>query len=351
MSRWTLRLAALAVAYTAMSMGALAQVNIPREARAGESHLSNLRQLTDEGTQAEAYFSRDGKWITFQSTRGDHPCDLQYVMRVDGTGLRRVSPAGGKSTCGWFLKDGKRLFFGSTHAQGDACPQRPDPSKGYVWGLDPFDLYTVARDGSDLRRLTSYGVYTTEGILSPDGKRIVFTSLKDGDLDIYTMSVDGTDVRRLTSAPGYDGGPWWSPDGKRIVYRAYHPTDPAELEDYRTLLAQRVIRPNKMELWLMNADGSEQRQVTHLGGANFGPSWTPDGKRIIFSSNHKNPRSANFDLYLVAPDGTGLTQLTNDEGFDGFPMFSPNGKKLIWGSGRYAKGERSVNLFVADWRP
>jgi len=351
MRHWVMSLVVAATGCAALSPSALAQVNIPREARAGESHLVNLRQLTDEGTQAEAYFSRDGKWITFQSTRGDHPCDLQYVMQVDGTGLRRVSPAGGKSTCGWFLKDGKRLFFASTHAQGDACPPRPDPSKGYVWGIDPFDFYTVARDGSDLRRLTSYGVYTAEGTLSPDGKRIVFTSLKDGDLDIYTMSVDGTDVRRLTTAPGYDGGPWWSPDGKRIVYRAYHPTDPAELEDYRALLAQRVIRPNKMELWVMNADGSDQRQVTHLGGANFGPSWTPDGERIIFSSNHKNPHSANFDLYLVAPDGTGLTQLTNDEGFDGFPMFSPNGKKLIWGSGRNAKGERNVNLFIADWRP
>jgi TolB protein len=351
MRRWIMSLVVASAGCAALSPRALAQVNIPREARAGESHLANLRQLTDEGTQAEAYFSRDGKWITFQATRGDHPCDLQYVMRVDGTGLRRISPAGGKSTCGWFLKDGKHLFFASTHAQGDACPPRPDPSKGYVWGIDPFDFYTVARDGSDLRRLTSHGVYTAEGNLSPDGKRIVFTSLKDGDLDIYTMNVDGTDVRRLTSAPGYDGGPWWSPDGKRIVYRAYHPTDPAELEDYRTLLAQRVIRPNKMELWVMNADGSDQRQITHLGGANFGPSWTPDGERIIFSSNHKNPHSANFDLYLVAPDGTGLTQLTNDEGFDGFPMFSPDGKKLIWGSGRYAKGERNVNLFIADWRP
>ncbi len=342
----------LAAAWCAASSSlALAQVNIPREARPGESHLANLRQLTDEGTQAEAYFSRDGEWITFQSTRGDHPCDLQYVMRVDGTGFRRVSPAGGKSTCGWFLNDGRRLFFASTHAHGDACPPRPDPASGYVWGLDPFDIYTVARDGSDLRRLTSYGVYTAEGVLSPDGKRIVFTSLKDGDLDIYTMNVDGTDVRRLTSTPGYDGGPWWSPDGKRIVYRAYHPSDPAELEDYRALLARHEVRPSKMELWIMNADGIDQRQITHLGGANFGPSWTPDGTRIVSSSNYRNPHSANFDLYLVAPDGTGLTQITRDEGFDGFPMFSPDGKKLIWGSGRYARGEREVNLFLADWRP
>ena len=346
-----MNLAAAAVGYLLATSVASSQVNIPRDARPGESHIANLRQLTDEGTQAEAYFSRDGKWITFQATRGDHSCDLQYVMRTNGTELKRVSPAGGKTTCGWFLKDGRRLFFGSTHAQGDACPPRPDPSKGYVWGLDPFDIYTVARDGSDLRRLTNYGVYTAEGVLSPDGKRIVFTSLKDGDLDIYTMNVDGTEVRRLTNVAGYDGGPWWSPDGKQIVYRAYHPSEGAELKEYQDLLSQRIVRPSKVELWVMNADGSNQRQITHLGGANFGPSWTPDGKRIIFSSNHKNPRGGNFDLYIVSLDGSGLTQITNDEGFDGFPMFSPDGKKLIWGAGRHAKGERDVNLVIADWRP
>ena len=346
-----MRLAAVAAGCALVSTQAIAQVNIPHAPSPGESHLTNLRQLTDVGTQAEAYFSPDGRWITFQSTRGDHPCDLQFVMRTDGTELRRISPAGGKTTCGWFLKDGRRLFFGSTHAHGDSCPPRPDPSKGYVWGLDPFDIYTVARDGTGLRRLTNYGVYTAEGVLSPDGKRIVFTSLKDGDLDIYTMNVDGTDLRRLTNIAGYDGGPWWSPDGRKIVYRAYHPTDPTELKDYQDLLAQRIVRPSKMELWTMNADGSDQRQITHLGGANFGPSWTPDGKRIIFSSNHKNPRGGNFDLYTVLLDGTGLTQITNDEGFDGFPMFSPDGRKLIWGSGRHAKGERDVNLFIADWRP
>ncbi|MDA1082148.1 MAG: hypothetical protein O2973_10815 [Gemmatimonadetes bacterium] len=345
------RLAAVVAALAALSVAASAQMSIPRAPAAGESHLVNLRQLTTEGTQAEAYFSRDGQWITFQSTRGDHPCDQQFVMRTNGTEMRRVSPAGGKTTCGWFLPDGHRLLFGSTHATGDACPPRPDPSKGYVWGLDPFDIYTASTDGTDLRRLTNFGVYTAEGVLSPDGKRIVFTSLKDGDLEIYTMGVDGSDVRRLTRAPGYDGGPWWSPDGTKIVYRAYHPTEAAELKDYQDLLAQRIVRPSRMELWVMNADGSEQRQITHLGGANFGPSWTPDGKAIIFSSNYKNPRGSNFDLYVVSLDGTGLTQITDDEGFDGFPMFSPDGTKLIWGAGRFATSERDVNLFIADWRP
>jgi Tol biopolymer transport system component len=349
------RLAAFAAGLLAVcATSSEAQVNVPREAHAGESNLSNIRQLTVEGTQAEAYFSSDGKWITFQSTRGSHPCDLQYVMKIDGSAMQRISPNAGKTTCGWFLPGDKRLFFGSTHAKGDACPPRPDPAKGYTWGLDPFDIYTVGIDGKDLRRITNYGVYTAEGNLSPDGKKIVFTSLKDGDLDIYTMNVDGTDVRRLTNTPGYDGGPWWSPDGKQIIYRSNHPTDPTELADYRDLLKQNLVRPSKVELFVMNADGSNQRQVTRLGGANFGPSWTPDGKQIIFASNYKNPtgRAAqNFDLFLISLDGTGLKQITNDEGFDGFPMFSPDGKKLIWAAGRHATGERDVNLFIADWRP
>jgi TolB protein len=316
----------------------------------GERHFASIRQVTFGGENAEAYFSRDGQWLTFQSTRDGRACDQQYVMRIDGTGLTRVSNGKGKTTCGWFLPDGQRLFFASSHAHDSTCPPRPDPSKGYVWGLDRFDIYTAGRDGSGLRRLTNYDVYTAEGVLSPDGRRIVFTSLKDGDLDIYTMNVDGTDVRRLTTAPGYDGGPWWSPDGTKIVYRAWHPPDSAGLADYRNLLSQRMVRPSRMELWVMNADGSEQRQITSLGGANFGPSWTPDGRRIIFSSNYKNPRSRNFELYLVNLDGTGLEQITNHQEFDGFPMFSPDGRHIVWASNRGNSREGDTNLFIADWK-
>ena len=318
-------------------------------ADAGESHLSNIRQITNGGENAEAYWSADGKWITFQSTRDGRTCDQQYTMRADGTQITKVS-VGGKTTCGWFLPGAKRLFFGSTHAADTACPQKPDPSKGYVWGIDPFDIYTVDRDGKNLKRLTNFGVYTAEGVLSPDGKRIVFTSLKNGDLDIYTMNVDGSDLKQLTNTPGYDGGPWWSPDGKKIVYRAWHPTNADSLKAYRDLLKQHMIRPNRMELFTMKADGSEQEQITNLGGANFGPSWTPDGRQIIFSSNHKNPRSGNFDLYLVNADGSGLEQVTTNPVFDGFPMFSPDGKKLLWASNRHDKIATETNLFIADWK-
>ena len=316
----------------------------------GETHFANIRQVTFGGENAEAYFSRDCQWNTFQSTRDGRACDQQYVMRVDGSGLQRVSNGNGKTTCGWFLPDGQRLFFASSHAHDSTCPPRPDPSRGYVWGLDRFDIYTANRDGTGLRRLTNYDVYTAEGVLSPDGRRIVFTSLKDGDLDIYTMNVDGSDVRRLTTAPGYDGGPWWSPDGTKIAYRAWHPPDSAGLAEYRGLLAQRMIRPNRMELWVMNADGSDQRQITRLGGANFGPSWTPDGRRIVFSSNYKNPRSRNFELYLVNVDGSGLEQVTSHDEFDGFPMFSPDGRRLIWASNRGNSKPGETNLFIADWK-
>ncbi len=358
------RAAAITVAVAASALGAACSsssrqepaaqlrnppVRVAMPADSGETHLAGLQQLTNGGENAEAYFSADGQWITFQSTRDGRTCDQQYVMRRDGSELTKVS-VGGKTTCGWFLPGGKELFFASTHAADSVCPVKPDPSQGYVWGIDPFDIYTVGRDGKNLKRLTNYGVYTAEGVLSPDGKTIVFTSLKDGDLDIYTMNVDGSNVKRLTTTPGYDGGPWWSPDGKRIVYRAWHPTDPAELQAYRDLLGKRMIRPNRMELFVMNADGSDNRQITTLGGANFGPSWTPDGQAIIFSSNHKNPRSRNFDLYTVGLDGKNLQQITFNPEFDGFPMFSPDGTQLIFASNRGGAKQGETNLFIANWK-
>jgi TolB protein len=319
-------------------------------AESGEHHLRNIRQLTSGGENAEAYFSHDGTRLIFQSTRDGRSCDQEYTMNVDGSNVRRISNGRGKTTCGYFFADDRRVFFASTHAADSACPPRPDPSKGYVWGLDPFDIYSSNPDGSDLRRLTSEGVYTAEGTLSPDGRTIVFTSLRDGDLDIYTMDVDGGNVRRLTTAPGYDGGPFFSPDGKLIVYRAWHPSDTA-LTNYQELLKQRLVRPNRMEIWVMSADGSGQRQITNLGGANFAPYFTPDGRRIIFSSNYRNPRSRNFDLYLVNLDGSGLEQVTTHQEFDGFPMFSPDGRKLVWASNRHGKTATETNIFVAEWVP
>jgi Tol biopolymer transport system component len=316
----------------------------------GESHLRNIFQLTNGGENAEAYFSHDGKRLIFQSTRDGRTCDQQYVMNVDGSHVRRVSNGRGKTTCGYFMNGDRRILFASSDALEKDCPPRPDASKGYVWRLDPFDIYMARADGSRRRRLTRFGVYTAEGVLSPDGRKIVFTSLKGGDLDIYVMNVDGTALKQLTNQLGYDGGPWWSPDGKQIVYRANHPTTQADVKAYTDLLAQRLVRPNKMDLWLMDADGRNQRQITHLGAASFGPSWTADGRKIIFSSNHHtDPRLGNFDLFLINPDGSELEQVTTASTFDGFPMFSPDGKKVVWASNRHDANPHETNIFIADW--
>lgn len=318
-------------------------------ADSGEVHLRNIRQLTSGGQNAEAYFAKSGRQIILQRQEADSGCDQQFVINTDGTNLHRVSSGRGRTTCGYFYDNDKRIFYASTEHTGPACPPRPDYSNGYVWALFDYDIYTARADGRNTRRLTKNPRYDAEGTLSPDGKTIVFTSLREGDLDIYTMRVDGKNLKRLTHTLGYDGGPFFSPDGKQIVYRAWHPQAATDSSDYVALLGQNLVRPTRMEIWIMNADGSNQRQVTNLGGANFAPYFHPDGRRILFASNNKNPRSRNFDLYLVNTDGTGLEQITTDTEFDAFPMFSPDGHRLVWASNRHGKVQGETNIFIADW--
>ncbi len=318
-------------------------------ADSGEVHLRNIRQLTFGGQNAEAYFSRSGRQIILQRQVSDSACDQQFVMNADGTNLHRVSSGNGRTTCGYFFDNDHRIFYATTEHGGAACPPRPDYSRGYVWALYDYDISVANADGSGTRRITDNPRYDAEGTLSPDGKTIVFTSLRDGDLDIYTMHVDGTNLKRLTRTLGYDGGPFFSPDGKQIVYRAWHAQTAADSGEYTSLLAQNLVRPTRMEIWVMNADGSNQRQVTNLGGANFAPYFHPDGHRILFASNYKNPRSRNFDLYLVNLDGTGLEQVTTNTDFDAFPMFSPDGRRLVWASNRNGKVQGETNIFIADW--
>ena len=339
----------LAAAPVACSRGGREAAVVPPET--GETHLANIRQLTFGGQNAEAYFSRDGRRLIFQSTRDGRSCDQQYTMRTDGSDLRRVSNGTGKTTCGYYMDGDRRIFFASTHLADSACPPPPDMSLGYVWGLDDYDIFAAAADGSGAVRLTSTPGYDAEGTLSPDGRTIAFTSVRDGDLDIYTMHVDGSNVRRLTTDLGYDGGPFWSHDGTRIVYRAFHPETPEQQAEYRSLLGRHMVRPSRMELWVMNADGSNGRRITDLGGANFAPYFTPGDRQIIFASNHTNPRGRNFDLFLVNVDGTGLEPVTTHADFDGFPMFSPDGRKLVWASNRNGRERGETNIFIADWRP
>jgi Tol biopolymer transport system component len=322
-------------------------VAVPAES--GEVHLRNVRQLTFGGQNAEAYYSASGRLLIFQRQGPDEQCDQMYVMNAAGGALHRVSSGRGRTTCGYFYDRDRRIFYSSTEHAGPACPPRPDYSQGYVWALYDYDIYTADQDGSHARRLTTNPGYDAEATLSPDGRTIVFTSLSNGDLDIYTMGVDGSHLKRLTTTLGYDGGPFFSHDGRLIVYRAYHPATAADSAGYRDLLAQRLVRPTRMDIWVMNADGSDQRQVTRLDGASFAPYFHPDDRRIIFASNTRNPTSRDFDLYLVNLDGSGLERVTTSPEFDAFPMFSPDGTKLVWASNRHGSAPHETNIFVADW--
>lgn len=320
------------------------------EPEPGERHLRNIRQLTFGGDNAEAYFSPDGKRLIFQRKDSvSSGCDQEYVMNVDGSGLQRVSNGLGRTTCGYFYDGGRRILYSSTFEDSPACPPAPDRSQGYVWPLNNLEIYTARADGSDLRRLTHAGGYNAEATVSPDGKRIVFTSTRDGDIELYTMNVDGSDVRRVTQRIGYDGGAFFSRDGRWLVWRAMYPETAADSAEYRRLLAQRVVRPTRLELWVADADGSNARQVTRLGAASFAPFFHPDGRRIIFASNYPDPRSRNFDLYLVGVDGSGLERLTTSPEFDAFPMFSPDGRRLVFASNRHGRERGETNIFIADW--
>jgi Tol biopolymer transport system component len=315
----------------------------------GEKHLANIKQLTHGGENAEAYFSADGKRLVFQSTRAGVPCDQIFTINIDGTGERRVSTGTGRTTCGYFDAGGDDVIFASTHETAAACPPKPSYARGYVWPVyDSYQIYRAKADGSGLTRLTNSPGYDAEATIAPDGL-ITFTSVRDGDMEIYSMKGDGSGVRRLTNRPGPDGGPFFSWDGQQIAFRGKQLEAGAEIDDYRALLKQALWRPTELELFVMDRDGRNTRQVTKLGGANFAPSWHPDGKRLIFASNIHDPKGRDFDLYLINLDGTGLERVTFNATFDGFPMFSPDGRRLVFASNRNAKTEGETNVFIADW--
>jgi len=345
--RDVLRLGVAAAAAT-LAPSRAAATPAPLDAR--EKRLGNLSRLTSGGQNAEAYWDASGSRLIFQSTRAPHACDQMFTMRADGSEQRLLSSGAGRTTCGFFFPDGRRVIYASTHLGGAACPQPPDRSQGYVWPLySSWDIFAADADGGNLTRLTQNDTYDAECAISPDGRRIVFTSLREGDLDLYLMDADGGRVRRLTDEPGYDGGPFFSWDGRFIVFRASRPQGREELEDYRALLGRGLVRPRQLDIYLMNADGTGIRRVTRLAGANFAPFMHPNSRQIIFSSNLHDPSGRSFALYLVNLDGSGLERVTWAEGFASFPMFTRDGKRLVFCSGRGGASPRDLDVFVADW--
>ena len=332
--------------------GPLAGLHDPRE-----RHLANVRQLTSGGQNAEAYWSFDGTKLIFQMYDGTAvKADQIFTMNVDGTGKKRVSSGTGRTTCAYYLKGDKEIIYASTHGFSPEVPAEPDRSKGYVWPIYPsYAIWKANADGSNAKPLFPKTVgpgvetgYNAEATVSPDGRTIIFTSTKDGDLELYTMDTRGGRVKRITNRVGYDGGAFFSPDSKRIVWRAGLPETAEQELEFRSLLKQNLVRPSRMEIWTADADGKNARQVTKNGAANFAPYFTPDGKKILFASNMDDPTRRSFELYLINTDGTGLERVTYGQQFDSFPMFSPDGKKLVWASNRNGK-DRETNIFVADW--
>ncbi|MBX7045950.1 MAG: hypothetical protein K1X86_08940 [Ignavibacteria bacterium] len=316
----------------------------------GEKHFKNIKQLTFGGENAEAYFSFDSKKLSFQSTRDSRECDQIYRMNIDGSDQTLISTGKGRTTCAYYMPDNKHILFASTHLVSDLCPPKPDFRNGYVWALyDSYDIFVADENGNIVKQLTNEKGYDAEATISPLGDRIVFTSTRNGDIDLYSMNLDGTDVKQLTDELGYDGGAFYSYDGKKIIYRRTRFENEEVKEKYKNLLTQGLIKPALLDIYIMDADGSNKKQITHNSSANFAPFFFPDGKRILFCSNIEDPQGRNFDIYAINIDGTGLEKITNCPEFDGFPMFSPDGKKFVFCSNRNDKIKGETNVFICDW--
>lgn len=321
----------------------------------GEKHLKNIRQLTFGGDNAEAYFSFDNSSITFQRRNKNEgkDCDQIYTGKLPTDNnpfdFHLVSTDKGRTTCSYFLPGNDKILFASTHKSSDTCITDPDKSKGYLWGVyHSYEIYVANTDGKILQQLTDNNFYDAEAVVSPKGDKILFTSDRSGDLELWTMDPDGSNLKQITNELGYDGGAFFSPDGSKIVFRASRPKTPEAVSEYKNLLAQQFVKPTAMELFVCNTDGSDLKQITSLGGANWAPFFHPSGKKIIFSSNHVTKR-VPFNLFMINLDGSGLEQITFDTVFDSFPMFSYDGKKLIFASNRNSGETFDTNLFIADW--
>lgn len=320
-------------------------------AAAQSPHLVDIRQLTHGGQNAEAYWAPDGKRLIFQTTRPPYDCDQIFVMNADGGDQHLVSTGKGRTTCPYFLKDNKHIVYASTHLAADACPAPPDRSKGYLWGVfEGYDIFLATDTGRIEKRLTGAPGYDAEATINWKTGKVVYTSLASGDLDLWTMNTDGSNKKQITRAPGYDGGPVFSHDGRKLVWRAHYPKTAEDMAKYKSLLAENLTAPMKMELMVADADGSNAHAITDFGCASFAPTFTPDDKKILFSSNKHDCDSRHFELYMVNVDGSGLEQVTQTGGFTSFPEFSPDGKTLVFCSDLSAKERYEFNIFTAKWK-
>ena len=316
-----------------------------------EVHLTEVRQLTFQGENAEAYWAPNGHELILQATTPPYTCDQIFRLAVDRPGeLQLVSTGTGRTTCAYFYPTGDRILYSSTHLASKACPPTPDYSKGYVWPIySSFEIFAADLDGSNVQPLTENDVYDAEATVCAQDGSIIFTSTREGDLDLYRMDADGSNVVQLTDTPGYDGGAFFSPDCSQIVWRASRPREGQALDDYRRLLSEGLVRPSKLELWVANADGSEARQITYLDAASFAPYFHPSGKRILFSTNYGDAQGREFDIWAVDVDGSRLERITYTPGFDGFPMFSPDGEWLAFASNRNQGKPGETDVYIARW--
>ena len=286
----------------------------------------------------------------------DVECDQIFITEIKNSNMlsempNKVSTGLGRTTCAYFMPGDTSIVYASTHLKNVQCPHVPKRTDGkYVWPIyDSYDIFIANLDGKIIKQLTYEEGYDAEATVSPKGDKIVFTSLRTGDLELFTMDIDGNNVKQITYELGYDGGAFFSPDGEKLIFRSSRPRTEEEIIEYKDLLSNGLVKPTKMELYICNTDGTELKQITELGNANWAPFFHPSGEKVIFSSNHKSKRGFPFNLFMINIDGTGLKQITFDGMFDSFPMFSYNGKKLVFSSNRNNGGDRSTNLFIADW--